>query len=87
MRDSPYSQPSDFNPASDPLFYQNIKRLKIQALREQRSYKAKITLTESAKSDLHWWLSEMRKEQRQSTNPTVENQTHHWQHGDPTNRE
>ena len=44
-----------------PLFYRNIERLKIQALREQRSYDAKITLTEGAKSDLHWWASEMEK--------------------------
>ena len=42
-----------------PLFYRNSERLKIQALREQRSYDAKITPTEGAKSDLHWWASEM----------------------------
>ena len=44
------------------LFYQKIEKLKIQALREQRSYNAKITLTEGAKSDLHWWASEMEKQ-------------------------
>ena len=44
-----------------PLFYWKIERLKIQALREQRSYDAKVTLTEGAKSDLHWWASEMER--------------------------
>ena len=44
-----------------PLFYQKVERLKIQALRELRSYDAKITLTEGAKSDLYWWASEMEK--------------------------
>ena len=45
-----------------PLFYRKIERLKIQALRELRSYDAKITLTEGAKSDLHWWASEVEKQ-------------------------
>ena len=45
-----------------PLFYRNIERLKIRTLREQMSYDAKITMTEGAKSDLHWWASEMEKQ-------------------------
>ena len=49
-----------------PPFYRNIERLKIQALREQMSCDAKITLTERAQSDLDWWARKMEKQNGRS---------------------
>ena len=62
-RDSPDSRPNDFSPVSNPPSASILpENRETEDLREQRSYDAKITLTEGAKSDLHWWASEMEKQ-------------------------
>ena len=67
-RDSPDSWPNDFSPASNPpsasILPENRETEDPSTERAEvlRSYNAKITLTEGVKSDLHWWASEMEKQ-------------------------